>query len=175
MPVYAEKLPREKPAEKPWHLRVPEATVAGLGGFVAIAILAFLHYNMKPLPILFVPLGATSVLAFGAPNVPFAQPRNIIGGHLIAATVGIIIFSWAGTSSFWVAGLANGLAIGLMVATKTVHPPAGATAILPVLTQISSPFWVLAPVAVGAVVITLIAYAYNNLWGSRRKYPVFWW
>lgn len=33
------------------------------------------------------PFGATCVLVFGAPDSPLAQPRNVIGGHLIAATI----------------------------------------------------------------------------------------
>ena len=34
--------------------------------------------------------GATAVLLFASPRSPFAQPRNLIGGHLIGAICGCI-------------------------------------------------------------------------------------
>lgn len=33
--------------------------------------------------------GASSVLIYGAPSSPMAQPRNFIGGHLVSALVGV--------------------------------------------------------------------------------------
>lgn len=32
-------------------------------------------------------LGSSAVLAYGAPQVPFSQPRNLIGGHYISPQV----------------------------------------------------------------------------------------
>lgn len=33
--------------------------------------------------------GASAVLAFGAINSPLAQPRNLVGGHVLFALVGV--------------------------------------------------------------------------------------
>ena len=72
--------------------------------------------------------------------------------------------------SFLSAGLAVGLAIFLMMATKTVHPPAGANPIIAVLGAKGIGF-VLMPVAVGASFIILFAIIYNKL--LKRKYFTF--
>jgi len=62
----------------------------------------------------------------------------------------------------------------VMVATKTVHPPAGATVFLPILNNITSFVWPFLPVLVGAVIIVIIGVLYNNLW-AKRRYPAYWW
>ena len=35
--------------------------------------------------------GASAVLIYGATNSPLAQPRNLVGGHIISALVGVTI------------------------------------------------------------------------------------
>jgi len=145
---------------------------SGLGGLVAIMLIAGLALEAKFL-CLIVPLGATCVLIFAAPAAPFSQPRNVILGHLIAALVGLAFFGALG-SAFWVAALANGVAIALMVATKTVHPPAGATALIPVLTANGAWLWAFYPTALGAIICVIIGLIYNNAI-KGRVYPAFWW
>jgi CBS-domain-containing membrane protein len=61
-----------------------------------------------------------------------------------------------------------------MVATKTVHPPAGATALLPIISNITDYTWVILPVFVGTLIIVAVGLLYNNLW-KKRKYPAWWW
>lgn len=151
-----------------------DTLIAGVGGGVIIGFLCWLHYEVQFFPCFVVPLGATAVLAFAAPAAPFSQPRNIIGGHVLSALAGVAVYTAVGGSMFWALALANALAIILMLATKTVHPPAGATAVVPILSKISDPLWVLTPVLVGALIIVVFALLYNNVW-PRRKYPAFWW
>lgn len=160
--------------------KLGEALISGLGGLILITLVTYLHFEWKGIPFFIVPFGASAVLAFAAPNVPFSQPRNIVGGHLVAGLSGFIIYALVGQSPFWALGLASGLAIAGMVATKTVHPPAGATALLPVISQVTDPVWLLSPVLVGGVTIVLLALVYNNLWAlsdkrANRRYPTFWW
>lgn len=62
------------------------AMLAGFGGFLTIWVLAFAR-DVSALPLLIPPFGASCVLAFGYPASPFAQPKNIIGGHLVAAAI----------------------------------------------------------------------------------------
>ncbi len=63
----------------------------------------------------------------GMPDSPFAQPRNVIGGHLLSALVGCAMASFLGTGPL-VLAVAVGLAIVVMYLTHTMHPPGGATA-----------------------------------------------
>ena len=69
--------------------------------------------------------------------------------------------------SFLSVGIAVGLAIFLMMATNTVHPPAGANPIIAVYGAKSMGF-IIMPVALGASFIILFAIIYNAL--LKRKY-----
>jgi CBS-domain-containing membrane protein len=110
----------------------------------------------------------------GAPGAPFVQPRNVIGGNVLSAVIGLIVFRVFGQTAWWTLALAIGVAMALMVATKTFHPPAAVTVLLPVLMEISDFTWVLLPVGVGAVIVVGIGILYNNIYADRQ-YPVFWW
>src|SRR5690606_6187552 len=92
-----------------------EALVSGIGGFIVISLLTYLHFEVQAIGMFIVPFGASAVLAFAAPGAPFSQPRNILGGHMVAALSGIVVYMLTGASAFWAIGLASGLAIALMV------------------------------------------------------------
>ncbi len=140
------------------------------GGMFAIAAIAFLT-EISGQPLLMAPLGASAVLAFGVPDSPLAQPRNIIGGHLLSASVGLVFLTLFGTN-WWVIGLAVATAIAVMQITRTVHPPAGANPIIVIVTAASWDFlW--APVFISAVILTSCAVLFNNL-APQRKYPSYW-
>src|SRR5258706_473102 len=74
-------------------------------------------------------LGGSSVFLFGLTRAPAAQPRALFGGHLLGALAGIVCFQFLGTGLLAYAS-AVALALGLMLATRTVHPPAGANPII---------------------------------------------
>lgn len=152
--------------------RPSEALVSGLGAFTAIAVLSYLTFEAK-IPILIAPFGASTFIIFAAPAVPFSQPRNVVGGHVLSASVGVACSVLLG-SSFWAVAFACGMATALMVATKTWHPPAGGTAILPVMTANNNWVWILYPTGLGAAILVIIGLLYNNLIKSRN-YPAFWW
>lgn len=61
-----------------------------------------------------------------------------------------------------------------MSITKTVHPPAGATALLAVTSnEVMELGWSLVPVILlGSVLMVAVACVVNNL---GRRYPVYWW
>ena len=116
-------------AGRPWRA----AALAGLGGFLIIGILATVNASGQ-LPLLIAPFGASCVLVFGVPASPFARPRNVIGGHLVAALMGLCAVSILGTGPLGIA-VGVGLAIAAMMVTDTVHPPAGANPIVVALTH----------------------------------------
>jgi len=152
-----------------------------LGAFLGIALVAYINDSMvekTDLILLIGSLGASAVLIYGAIKSPLAQPRNLVGGHLISALIGVtcykLLFPYP-----WLAGaVAVATSIALMHATRTLHPPGGATALIFVM---GSPklhnlgyLYVLMPVGAGVILMLLVALLVNNL-SHRRRYPEFWW
>ncbi|HEX4199730.1 MAG TPA: HPP family protein [Caulobacteraceae bacterium] len=143
------------------------ALVSGLGGALAILILAEAS-DLAHAALLIAPFGASCVLVFALPQSPLAQPRNVIGGHLISAAVGLATYLLLGAHP-WSFAIGVGGAIAAMQITGTVHPPAGADPIVVILAKASWPF-LLSPVLVGTLTIVAVGLVYHR-WGSRRAYP----
>jgi len=126
------------------------------------------------------PQGAAAVLEFYAIESPLAQPRNAVVGQAIAAFIGISICKlFALSSNFsqlrWVAAaLSCASATSFMALTGTVHPPAGATALIAVIDDdVTALGWFLMPVILlGCVLMQLAALLINNI---QRRYPIYWW
>ena len=144
------------------------AGVSGLGGFVVIFALAQLTSSLHSL-LLIAPFGASCVLVFALPQSPLAQPRNVIGGHLISTTVGLTVLSLFGGEPVAI-GLAVGAAIAAMQLTGTLHPPAGADPIVVILAKAAWPF-LFSPVLAGAVFIVIAGVVFHRTI-SRRAYPL---
>jgi CBS-domain-containing membrane protein len=161
--------------------RVSNAEVAWswVGGFLGIAAIAWLSESFAGVnPIMMVgSFGASAVLVFGAVRSPLAQPRNVIGGHIVSALVGVAAFKLLGDHLWLAEATAVASAIALMHLTKTLHPPGGATALIAVIggeKVHSLGFnYALAPVGAGATIMVLIAVLVNNVPASRR-YPEIW-
>ncbi|HWR08731.1 HPP family protein [Sporomusa sp.] len=144
---------------------------AFIGSFAGIGIVTYLTF-LQGIPVLVASLGASACLIYGAPTAPFAQPRNAIAGHLLSAVIGVTVYQLAG--AYWyTAALSVGIAVAAMVGTRTVHPPAGATALIAVITQQGWLFPLL-PVGVGICILVLIGIVVNNI-AAKRQYPCYWW
>ena len=66
-----------------------------IGSFLGIAAVSLIHYkilNQTDLAMIIGSFGASAVLIYGAPRSPLAQPRNLIGGHILSAIVGVTAF-----------------------------------------------------------------------------------
>jgi CBS-domain-containing membrane protein len=100
------------------------AIVAGAaGGAVAIgAMEAFSAATAFPLAA--IPFATSIVMVLGMPDAPPAQPRALIGGHLVSTLAGLVILKLCGPAP-WAAAVAVGLAMIAMHLTGTFHPPAG--------------------------------------------------
>lgn len=144
--------------------------LAWIGGFVAIAAVATLSDALSAVLILG-SFGASCVLIFGYPDVPFSQPRNIVIGHVLSSAIGVL-FLHAFGPAWWALALAAGTAIAAMMITRTVHPPAGSN---PVIVFLSQPGWsfVVFPTLVGALILVGVALVYNNATRAGR-YPKYW-
>jgi len=144
--------------------------LAWLGGFLAIAAVATLS-NALSAVLLLGSFGASCVLIFGYPDVPFSQPRNVVIGHVMSTVIGLLFLKLFGPT-WWSLALAAGTAIALMMATRTVHPPAGSN---PVIVFLAQPGWsfVLFPTLSGALILVAVALLYNNATRPGR-YPKYW-
>lgn len=152
-----------------------------IGAFLGISAVAGVNLLILPeggdhLPLIG-SMGASAVLLYGAPRTPMAQPRNLVGGHLVSALVGVFCQQLLGHLPELAAALAVASAIALMQFTRTLHPPGGATALIAVAgtEQIHRLgfFYVLAPAGLGAVLLLLVALIVNNIPNTRR-YPEYW-
>lgn len=148
-----------------------------LGAFFGIGIIAFLQsqYLFEQENIFLIgSFGASSVLIYGAIQSPLAQPRNLIGGHVISAIIGVAVFKIVPDIIWISAPLAVALSIVAMQYTKTLHPPGGATALIAVSSTGKIPelgFWyVLSPVFSGCLILLFVALVFNNL-TKNRNYP----
>jgi CBS-domain-containing membrane protein len=150
--------------------RPGQVLLSWFGALVAITLLGLIsvasHY-----PLVAAPLGASSVLLFGHPESPLAQPRNLLLGNGSAALVSVACVAWLGTEP-WVMGLAVALAIAAGQVLRCLHPPAGAVALLGVLLH-AGPGYVLTPVLAGSVVLLLVALGLTWL-VPGRAYPHHW-
>lgn len=118
--------------------------------------------------------GASSVLIYGAIQSPLAQPRNLIGGHVVSAIIGVTVYKLMPDAIWLTAPLAVALSIVLMQVTKTLHPPGGATALIAVIgsekIKTLGYGYVLSPVLTGCLLLFAVALIFNNI-TSHRTYP----
>ncbi|MGE3868163.1 MAG: HPP family protein [Pseudorhodoplanes sp.] len=146
--------------------------VAGAaGGAVAIGVMEYLSATWA-FPLAVIPFATSIVLVMGTPDAKPAQPRALVGGHLISALVGLMVVKLTGPQS-WAAALAVGLAMLAMHETGTFHPPAGINPLLIVVNDLSWGF-MLVPVGAGAVLLALFAFAWHHL-TNPAPWPLHWW
>ena len=148
------------------------AILAGAaGGALAIGAME-LFAARSEMPVMAIPFATSIVLVLGSPEVDAAQPRALIGGHLVASLVGLVVLGIAGPQP-WAAALAVGLAMVAMHATRTFHPPAGIDPLLIVVNNMPWTF-LFVPVAAGALALALFAYVWH-LAVRRFDWPARWW
>ena len=156
--------------------------LGGVGAGVTIAIIAYITFQSILAGSVYglwiaASFGSSVVVVFGYPDNEFAQPKNVIFGHLLCAFIGIIFvtlfkISQDRTIFFLAIGIAVGLSVMFMMALKITHPPAGGNTIVVMLAQDSFQFLIF-PVMVGAVTIVIGGIIYNRLI-LKKNYPLKW-
>jgi CBS-domain-containing membrane protein len=151
-----------------------------LGGFLGIAAVGLINslvFEGTDLTLIIGSFGASAVLLYGAVRSPLAQPRNLLGGHILSALIGVASYNVLQDHLWLAAPVAVATAIAVMHATKTLHPPGGATALIAVIGGKSihavGYWYVLIPAGLGALILLAVALLVNNIPRSRR-YPEFW-
>src|SRR5512134_3032247 len=64
-------------------------SVIGIG---ACALLSAAYFEPRDLSLLIGSFGASAVLIYGAIKSPLAQPRNLVGGHVLSGLAGVTAF-----------------------------------------------------------------------------------
>jgi CBS domain-containing membrane protein len=148
-----------------------------IGAFIGIGLISFFQSRLvshQENIFLIGSFGATSVLVFGAIQSPLSQPRNLIGGHVISAIIGVTAYKIFPELIWLSAPFAVAMSIVLMQITKTLHPPGGATALIAVIGSDKIKhlgYWyVVSPVFTGCMIILIVALIFNNI-TSHRSYP----
>jgi CBS-domain-containing membrane protein len=166
--------------KSPPAVALTEIVWSWIGAFLGIASVAYIHYNLietTDLLMVIGSFGASAVLIYGAIKSPLAQPRNLIGGHVLSAIIGVVSYQLFHDYIWLAASLAVATSIAVMHATKTLHPPGGATGLIAVIGSEKvhglGYLYVLMPVGLGAAIMLVIALLVNNL-SKNRRYPEFW-
>jgi len=153
-----------------------EKLVATLGGIVGITLIVWVSYQFTGASgaALIVPsMGASAVLVFAVPHGKLSQPWALFTGQIVSGLVGVACYQFV-PNIFLAAGLAVGLAIGVMHVFRCVHPPGGATALAAVIgnEQIHAMGYefILVPVLLNTLIIFIVALVFNNAFPWRR-YP----
>jgi len=158
-------------------VRPLQVVAAWIGAFLGIGLVAALVEALPTLNLLIVgSFGASAVLLYGAPRTPFSQPRNLVGGHLISAAIGVACYRYLPDIPMLQQATAVATAVGLMVATHTIHPPGGATALIAVIgpNAVYELGWgYLLLVLMGALTMLVVAIVVNNL-VKPGSYPERW-
>ena len=158
-----------------------EVVLSGSLSACGIGALSLLHFGIcdaSDSTMILGSFGASAVLLYAAPAVPFSQPRNVLGGHLISCAVGVACHEFISVSMNTPAlavAVAVPTSIMLMQLTRTLHPPAGGTTLIAVLgsAQLHAlGFQLLVPTAIGSSILITVALG-NNL-ARQRRYPTYW-
>ena len=151
-----------------------EAARSSLGAALGLLLagLVLRHYAAPPAVAMIAPFGATAFLIFAVPNSPLAQPWSVVVGSSVAALMGVAAVHMV-PFQIAAAAFAVGGAVMLMAAFRAMHPPAGAVALMVVLSAdpaaLPGAGFALFPVATGSALLVLIGIVWNGLTG--RVYP----
>ncbi|WP_151637899.1 HPP family protein [Noviherbaspirillum aerium] len=142
---------------------------AGTAGAVMLALLLVAP---PASPFLLASLGGSAIFLFGLTRAPAVQPRALFGGHLGVALIGILCYQLLGDAP-WVYALAQVIGLWYMLLTRTVHPPAGANAMIMIHSHAGfGALW--NPVLLGVASMALVAVAWSRLYPGLVHYPVEW-
>ena len=148
-----------------------EMLAGAAGGAVAIGVMCLLSIQTR-FPLEYIPFATSIVLVTGSPEAAPARPRALVGGHVLSALVGEIALMLGGSQP-WVAAIAVWIAIVVMLATDSFHPPAGINPLI-IVTHSMPWSFVAVPVAAGALILLAYTWAWTYL-VRRQPWPDRWW
>ena len=144
--------------------------VAGVGAAIAIGVMEWFSVSAH-FPLAFIPFATSIVLVIGSPDVEPAQPRALVGGHVVSALVGLAVLKLTGPGEL-AAAVGVGLAVLAMYLTRTFHPPAGINPLLVISSNLPWTF-LFVPVLAGALLLAAFALVWHR-WVRRESWPQRW-
>jgi len=158
---------QQKPPERS---SLKKIVISALAVGLVIAGLTYLDREVGTV-VLLGTFGATSLLVFVYPDSPMSQPRNVLGAHIIGASMGLICFHYVG-HQWWSLGIAVAFTVALMKFIGVVHPPATSNPIVVFLSKATWPF-LFSPTIAGALIIIFLALFYHNM-TRESNWPNYW-
>ncbi|KAF8071025.1 hypothetical protein HT031_001107 [Scenedesmus sp. PABB004] len=156
-----------------------DAAVSWLGAFLGILLLSvtdFFLWRDHGFHVLVASFGASAVLLFGVPESKLSQPRNLVGGQIVSAVVGVCVRLALDRVQWLANAVGMSLALLAMQLTRTTHPPGGATALIACSMAALPPwhgFQLVLAVALGCAELLAVTLLVSNL-HKGRAYPTFW-
>ena len=144
--------------------------IAGLFSAITIAALTLLTYKTQYGIFLIASFGSSMVLLYGYPENTFAQPKNILFGHVLTTICGMFFLYFVPLPIYITIPLAVGLGVGLMIVLDVTHPPAGGNPIIVIMGSVSLDY-LINPVISGSIIILVFGIILNRLI-LKKKYPL---
>ena len=144
--------------------------IAGLFSAITIAALTLLTYKTQYGIFLIASFGSSMVLLYGYPENPFAQPKNILFGHVLTTICGMFFLYFVPLPIYITIPLAVGLGVGLMIVLGVTHPPAGGNPIIVIMGSVSLDY-LINPIISGTIIILVFGIILNRLI-LKKKYPI---
>jgi len=113
-----------------WKAHWKEYLLQSIAATIVVFIIFFAVTPERP--VIAASIGASTFIVFAMPNNHTAQPRRVVGGHIIGILCGSLFSFFPQMTilpSIAVYSIAVGLSIFLMVALNLEHPPASGTAL----------------------------------------------
>lgn len=157
-----------------------DAAISWLGAFLGILAVSltdhylFAAYQFR---VLIASFGASAVLCYAVPESKLSQPRNLVGGQVVSAIVGVCVRLALGRVQWLANAVGMSLAVLAMMATRTTHPPGGATALIACSLPSLPPwagFQLVVAALLGSLELLVVALLVSNL-HKGRAYPTYWW
>jgi len=151
-------------------LNIKRIFSSSIGSMLGIGTVAYVS-SVTGVNFIMPPLGATCFIAFVIPDSAFAQPRNIVGGHILSSFIGILCLFFFGLH-WWVYALAVSSAIAAMQFLRLLHPPAAANPLLMIMQEGLPLDTLLAPVIVGSITLSLVVVLFNRVIARHRYFRI---
>ncbi|MBP2650118.1 MAG: hypothetical protein H6Q74_943 [Firmicutes bacterium] len=151
-------------------LNIKHIFSSSVGAMLSIGAVAYLS-SITGIAFLMPPLGATCFIAFVIPDSAFAQPRNIIGGHLLSSIIGMLCAYFFGVE-WWSYAVAVSMAIAVMQILRVLHPPAAADPLLLIMQGTISWDILITPILSGSVILVVFAILFNKFIAKHRYFRI---
>ena len=144
--------------------------IASLFSAITIAALTLLTYKTQYGIFLIASFGSSMVLLYGYPENTFAQPKNILFGHVLTTICGMFFLYFVPLPIYITIPLAVGVGVGLMIILSVTHPPAGGNPIIVIMGSVSIDY-LINPIISGTIIILVFGIILNRLI-LKKKYPI---